>query len=150
MPQTLMEAIVKLLIKKATLDKEIFKSYRPVSNLPFLGKLIEQVVIDQINSHLSKYNLHEPLQSAYTPNHSTETAIVKVTNDILCALDRRQCVCLVLLDLSAAFDLIDHRVFMQCCSADYGISGGVADWMESYLLNCTQSIDINGAPTSSS
>ena len=144
MPHTLKKAIVKPLIKKPTLDKENLKNFRPVSNLPFLGKLIEQVVINQINEHLLKYNLNEPLQSAYTPNHSTETAIVKVTNDILCALDRRQCVCLVLLDLSAAFDTIDHQVFLRRLREDYGIAGGVTDWMESYLLNRTQSVDING------
>ena len=144
MPQTLKEAIVKPLIKKPTLDKENLKNFRPVSNLPFIGKLIEHVVIDQINIHLLKYDLNEPLQSAYTPNHSTETAIVKVTNDILRALDRRQCVCLVLLDLSAAFDTIDHQVFLRRLDQDYGISGGVADWMQSYLQNRTQSIDING------
>ena len=110
MPNVLREAIVKPLIKKPTLDKENLKNFQPVSNLPFLSKLIEKVVIDQIAEHLSKYQLHEPLQSAYTPHHSTETAIVKVTNDILRALDCRQCVYLVLLDLSAAFDTIDHQV----------------------------------------
>ena len=59
---------------------------------PYIGKLIEKVAIDQINIHLFQYHLHEPLQSAYTPNHSTETAVIKVTNDILLALDCRQCV----------------------------------------------------------
>ena len=67
-----------------------------------------------------------------------------MTNDILRALDRRQCVCLVLLDLSAAFDTIDHQVFMRRLDQDYGISKSVADWMQSYLLNRTQSVDING------
>ena len=131
MPNALKEAIVKPLLKKPTLDHENLKNYRPVSNLPYIGKLIEKVAIDQINIHLSKYHLHEPLQSAYTPNHSTETAVVKVTNDILRALDCRQCVYLVLLDLSAAFDTIDHKVFLRRLQQDYAITGGVADWMES-------------------
>ena len=86
MPIALREAVVKPLIKKPSLDKENLKNFRPVSNLPYLGKLIEQV-------------------------DSTETALIKVTNDILRALDNRQCVYLVLLDLSAAFDTIDHQVF---------------------------------------
>ena len=111
---------------------------------PYIGKLIEKIAIDQINIHLSQYHLHEPLQSAYTPNHSTETAVVKVTNDILRALDCRQCVYLVLLDLSAAFDTIDHRVFLRRLREDYAITGGVAGWMESYLSNRSQAIDIKG------
>ena len=114
-----------------------------MSNLPYIGKLIEQVAIDQIDKHLSQNNLHEPLQSAYTPNHSTETAVVKVTNDILRALDSRQCVYLVLLDLSAAFDTIDHKVFLRRLQRDYAITGGVTDWMESYLSERSQSISIN-------
>ena len=144
MPSALKEAIVIPLKKKPSADKEKFTNFRPVSNLPFIGKLIEQVVIDQINHHLSKNNLHEPLQSAYTPNHSTETAVIKVTNDILRALDERQCVYLVLLDLSAAFDTIDHQVFLLRLREDCGVSRGVADWMEYYLSNRTQSIDIYG------
>ncbi len=74
-------------IKKPSLDKENLKSYRPVSNLPYLGKIIEKVAISQIDQHLTTNQLHESLQSAYSTNHSTETAIVKVTNDILSALD---------------------------------------------------------------
>ena len=102
-------------------------------NYPYIfGKLIEKVTIDQTDRHLSQNNLHEPLQSAYTPNHSTETAVVKVSNDILRALDCRQGVYLVLLDLSAAFDTIDHKVFLRRLQEDYGIEGGVTDWMECY------------------
>lgn len=144
MPTALKEAIVKPLIKKPHLDKEDLKNFRPVSNLPFLGKVIEQVAIDQIEKHLTSHHLHETLQSAYTPNHSTETAMVKVTNDILLALDKRQCAYLVLLDLSAAFDTIDHKVFLSRLQEDYGVTGSVKDWMESYLSDRHQSIDING------
>ena len=60
------------------------------SNLPYVGKLIEQIAIEQIDMHLFQNNLHEPLQSAYTQYHSTGTAVVKVTNDILSALAHHQ------------------------------------------------------------
>ena len=136
-------AIVIPRIKKPSEDKENLKNYRPVSNLPYLGKLIESVVIDQTDSHLSALGLHEPLQSAYTPNHSTETAMLRVSNDILRALDRGQSVYLVLLDLSAAFDTIDHQVFVSRLQEDYGVTGGVTDWMESYLKNRHQVVAIN-------
>ena len=70
--------------------------------------------------------------SRLTPlNHSTETAMIKVTNEILCALDNSQCVFLVILDLSAAFDTIYHEVFLARLQEDYGVSGDVADWMKS-------------------
>ena len=78
MPTALKEAIVKPLLKKPSLDKEDFKNYRPVSNLAFHGKVIEKAAryIQQIDQHISNNNLHEPLQSAYTKNHSTETALL--------------------------------------------------------------------------
>ena len=134
MPNALKEAIVKPLLKKPSLEREIYKNYyRLVSNLPYIGKVIEHVVIEQIENHLSTYQLDEPLQSAYTPNHSTKTALVKVTNDILCALDNRQCVYLVLLDLSVVFDTIHHKVFISRFEENYGITGSVAEWMKSYL-----------------
>ena len=87
--------------------------------------------------------MHEPLQSAYTANHSTETALLKVTNDIFMALDKRHCVFLVLLDLSAAFDTIDHDMFLQRLATEYAITGEVVTWMRSYLVNREQNISIN-------
>ena len=110
-------------------------------------KLIEQVAIDQIDKHLSQNDLHEPLQSAYTLNHSGETAVVKVTNEILHALDCRQCAYLVLLYVSTAFDTIDHKVFLRPLQRDYAITGGVKDWMEFYLSERSQSININSIST---
>ena len=81
-----------------------------------------------------------------TKHHSTETALVIVTNDILLVLDKRQCVpvYLVLLDLSAAFDTIDHQVFLTQLQRDYGISGGIVEWMETYLTGRRQCVQING------
>ena len=143
MPSLLKRALVKPLIKKPSLDKENLKNYRPVSNLPYIGKLIEKAAIKQINEHLTEKNLHEPLQSAYTANHSTETALLKVTNDIFMALDKRHCVFLVLLDLSAAFDTIDHDMFLQRLATEYAITGEVVTWMRSYLVNREQNISIN-------
>ena len=70
--------------------------------------------------------MHEPLQSAYTTNHSTETALLKVTNDILKRhIHKRHCVFLVLLDLSAVFDTIDHDVFLQRLGTEYALTGEV-------------------------
>jgi len=82
------------------------KNYHPVSNLPFPEKLVAK----RSETHLSSHRLHDNLQSAYLTDHSTETAPLKVHRDIAEALDRKCMAALVLLDLSAAFDVIDHKI----------------------------------------
>ena len=103
-PSSFRKALVTPLLKKSTLYPEVMKNYRPVSNLPFVSKVLERVVLRRLLNHLDVTNQHEPHQSAYRPLHSTETALVRVCNDILLSLDQRKAVSLVLLDLSAAFD----------------------------------------------
>ena len=85
----LKNAVVTPLLKKASLDRNILKNYRPVSNLPFMSKTLERVVARQLADHMNNNNLHEPLQSAYTPFHNTETALLKVHNDILSSMDNQ-------------------------------------------------------------
>ena len=80
------KALVFPLLKKSTLNSDEFKNYRPVSNLSYVSKLIERIVAARLNEHLSHNNLLEPMQSAYRCFHSTETALLRVQNDILCAL----------------------------------------------------------------
>ena len=99
------------MLKKANLDL-IDKNYRPVSNLEFMGKTIEHAVTTQLTQHISENNLMEPVQSAYRSGHSTETALVKVKADLLHAIDHQKVVCLVLMDLSLAFDTIDHFLLL--------------------------------------
>ena len=147
MPIPIKQAVVTPLLKKASLDKENLKNFRPVSNLPFIGKCIEKMAIKQMEKHLAKNCLIEPLQSAYKQHHSTETALIKVSNDILLELDNRKCVYLVLLDLSAAFDTIDHQVFLSQMQTQYGMAGSVHDWMKSYLQDRQQRVHVNGAPS---
>ena len=142
MPHHLKRAIVKPIIKKSTLDPENMKNYRPVPNLAYIGKIIEKVV-EQLDAHLTDNDLHEPLQSAYRTGHSTETALLKVSNDILLVLDKRQCVYLVLLDLSAAFDTIDHTVFLSGLEKENGVTADALGWMSSYLSGRHQCIRIN-------
>ena len=141
-PNNFKNAIVTPLIKKQSLDKENFKNYRPVSNLSFISKLLEKVVMSRINKHLDEHNLREPCQSAYRAGHSTETALVKVYDDMLCAVDDRQYVLLVLLDLSAAFDTIDHDAMIQRLKSLFGINGNALAWMESYFSERTQYVVI--------
>ena len=98
------------------------KNYRPVSNLTFVSKLIERMVAKQLHDHLSQHQLYEKHQSAYRKRHSTETALTRVQNDILRAMDDSKATVLVLLDLSAAFDTVDHNFLLERLK-QCGISG---------------------------
>ena len=100
-PECLKEAVVKSLLKKITMEL-IDRNYRPVSNLQFTGKLIEHVVTNQLNEHITWNRFMEPMQSAYRSGYNTETTLLKVCDDMLRALDNQEVMFLVLLDLSAA------------------------------------------------
>ena len=97
------EALVIPLLKKNNLDPNVLKNYRPVSNLPFISKIMERVVLSQIEDHFTKNHLKEKFQSAYKAKHSTETALLRVINDLLNATDNGNVSVMALLDLSAAF-----------------------------------------------
>ena len=116
------------------------KNYCLVSNLPFIGMLIERVVVDQLSAHIQANELMEPLQSAYRPNHSTKTALVTVKAAIHEALDNKEVVCLVLLDLSAAFDTVDHKILLDTLEKRFGITDTALKWVESYLHQHTQRV----------
>ena len=133
------EAIVKPLLKKPGLDP-LLKNYRPVSNLPFVSKVAEKAVINQLMDYCTVNNLLPDNQSSYRKHHSTETALVKVHNDILTSMDRQEITFLILLDLSAAFDTINHSLMMKILENDYGIAGVVKKWFESYLVSRQQRV----------
>ena len=114
------------------------------TNLPFISKLCEKVVAMQLTDHLLRNNLMEPFQSANRPNHSVETALLRVCNDILRSMDQRKITVLALLDLSAAFDTVDHQILLHRLQSRFGITGVVLDWFTSYLTGLRQFVTING------
>ena len=120
MLHSLQQAILKPLLKKASLDHEILSNFRPISNLKFVAKLTGKVVANRLVSYLEQNHLDEPLQSTYKKFHSCETALVRVQNDMLCAIDKRCCVALLLLDWSAAFDTVDHNILRRLHSTKDG------------------------------
>ncbi|XP_061186395.1 uncharacterized protein LOC133194455 [Saccostrea echinata] len=138
-PSSFKEAVVKPLLKKQGLDKECFKNYRPVSNLPFISKVLEKVFAIRIDRHLEQNRLNDDLQSAYRKYHSTETALLRVHHDIAAALDNNSCAVLVMLDLSAAFDVIDHGILYKrlahtfvCCLNE------IKSWMSGNMLKLNE------------
>ena len=89
------------------------------------------------------------VQSAYRSGHSTETALVRVFNDLLLSVDRDNCSALVLLDLSAAFDTVDHQTLLDRLFNQFGVSDGALDWFKSYLFDRSQSVFVNGVSSKS-
>lgn len=135
-------ALVKPSLKKQSLvpKKNELKNYRPVSNLAFLSKVIEKVVVQQLKDFLVSCDDIEKFQSAYRAGHSTETALLRVQNDILTAIDNGKSACLILLDLSAAFDTIDHDLLLSFMQFKLGITGTVIEWFKSYLSDRSQKV----------
>ena len=148
-PKCFKHALVKPLLKKANLNPNCLSNYRPVSNLPFLSKMLECIVLKQFLQHLESHSLLEPFQSAYRKCHSTETALLRVVNDLLQASDSGHVYILSLLDLSAVFDSIDHDILIRRLHTTFGCSGMVLDWFTSYLSFRTQSVLVGHASTPS-
>ena len=142
-PPSFKHAHVSPLLKKPSLSKDDMKNYRPVSNLSFISKVLEKVVAHRIQSHLASTNTSNPFQSAYRKSHSTETALLRIQNDILMAMDKGKVTALTLLDLSAAFDTIDHSILLKRLENWFGISGSALDWLSSYLADRSQQIKLD-------
>ncbi len=136
-------ALVIPLIKKFGLEV-ILNNFRPVSNLSFVSKLVERAALQQENIHIQN-NCPLPIcTSAYREGHSTESALLKVQGDILHNMEQQKVTLLVLIDLSAAFDTIDHDILYSRLESRFGISGVALDWHKSYLLSRRQCVVING------
>ena len=123
-------------------------NYRPVANLKYLGKTIERVVSSRISDHVRANNLSDTFQSAYKPFHGTETAVLRVNDDILSAKGWwKNHYYVGLLDLSAAFDIVDQKILLSRLQYHLGIHDIALDWCKSYLLNRPQHVCIGNAIT---
>ena len=111
-PHDFKQALVTHLIKKKTHCRNEFKNYRPISNLIFLSKILERVVAKRLNVHIEEQLLSNQVQSAYKRFHSTETALLKIHNDMICNMNNGKVTALTLIYLSAAFDTIDHSTLL--------------------------------------
>ena len=125
------------------MDPDDPNSYRPISDLPYLGlsKLIERVVADRFQEHLTPFNLLPAQQSAYRSFDSTETALLSVHNDLVhsTSVDGDKISLLVLLDLSAAFNTVDHQILLAILSKLFSKESTTLSWFESFLADRTRS-----------
>ena len=118
-------------------------NYRPVSNLCFIAEILEKLVLLQVSSYLNSHNLYNTCQSAYRPGHSTETALLKVVNDLFFSHNKGNTSVLTLLDFSSAFDTIDHPILVHRLHTDLGFTDTVLQWFSSYLNDRTNYVSLS-------
>ena len=116
--------------------------YRPVTNLSFLSKIIEKATILRMNAFIQVNNILPPMQSAYRKSHSTETTVTAVINDLLLELDNDKCCLMFMLDLSAAFDTVDHSLLIKDL-IEIGLGTNITEWFKSYLSDRSFNVKIN-------
>ena len=143
MPLTQRHAIVQPRLKKTTVDPDDVTSYRPISNLTFMSKIMDNLVCRQITGFLEKNDLLPKMRSAYRRYHSTKTAVLKIVSDILCAADRRDATFLCFLDMPAAFDTVDHDILVERLEKAFGLRSQVLEWIKSFLPTRTQTVMLN-------
>lgn len=145
----LKDSIVTPILKKSGLDQEVLSNYRPVCAGMFVDKLIQRNVLADLNNHMDLNNLHIPFQSGYKKHHSCETVILKIVDDVLLCLDANTCTILLILDLSAAFDTVDHDELLNILHNELGIRGTALEWFKSFLSDRRQSTSVKGCKSQS-
>jgi len=135
-------ASVTPLLKKQELDADLLSNYRPVSNLHTISKIVERVFMTRLAEHVKLSTNYNRFQSAYRRGHSTETALLRLLNDLYSAADNGFRTVLVQLDLTAAFDTIDISTLLCRLCYFFGISGPALNWISSYVVGRTQFVRV--------
>ena len=141
-PAAFKHAVVQPLLKKDNLDPSVLSNFRPISKLPFLSKILEKVVLTQLQTFLVNNGVYEKFQSGFKSQHSTETALLRVFNDLILTVDSGDSAVLVLLDLTAAFDTVDHAILLSRLENLVGIKDAALRWFESYLADRSFSVHL--------
>jgi len=136
---------VSPLLKKAGLDTSVMKNFRPVSNLSTVSKLLERLAVVRLKPHICSSSNWHNLQSAYSQSHSTETVLCKILDDITEAADGVDITALISLDISGAFDAVDHQILIQRLEEEFGITDTCRNWIESYLTGRSATVLIGTA-----
>ena len=120
-------------------------NYRPISRLSSLSKIFEKIVFKRVYSYLLKFKLLSPNQFGFQSGVSTSHAISAVYDDLLNNADKKYYSCCLFLDLSKAFDTVDHNILLRKMSHQFGIRGLENKFFESYLSNRFQYVRINNS-----
>ena len=149
-PVRFKDSFVTPIVKKAGLDEADPSSYRPISNLSYVSKLFERLVARRLVEFVDRHQLLPSTQSGFRRGHSTETVIVSVLSELLDAVDRGDTAILTLLDLSAAFDTVDHEVLLERLRVSFGFDGRALSWFRSYLQGRSQHVRCGGKRSAAS
>ena len=141
--QCFKSALVIPILKKRFFYHNDLNNYRPVSNLCFIANILEKLVLFQVSAYLNSHNLYNTCQSAYRPGNSTETALLKVVDDLFLSLDNGNISVLALLDFSSAFDTIDHLILVLRLHTDFGFTDAVLQCFSSYLTDRTHYVSLS-------
>ena len=147
-PSCFKHASVTPLLKKPNLDPALPSNYRPISNLNNVSKIVEKLFLSRLLPLVTASPNFNPFQSAYRQFHSTETSLIHLLDSIYHAADNGLATFLLALDLSAAFDTIDHSILLNRLKTSFGISGSIHSWLSSYLTD--RSFSVNLGPFTSS
>ena len=124
------------------------KKYRPVSNLPFIIKIIEKCTLNQLTKHSDTHNILLKFQLAYRKAHSCETGLLKLANDTLWAMKNKHITAVLIMDLSAAFDTVDHDLLLIVLHRKFGITNATLKWYNNFLKLRKSRVCINGSYSS--
>ena len=130
------------MLKKDGLDL-VLKNYRPASNLSFLTKVVKKCMFEQLNTHYNHHDLMLDYQSAYRTDYSCETALVKITSDIFNAMECQKAMALVVLDLSAAFNTVNHGILLDILNHRFGVDDSALEWYNSFLQGRSMTVYCN-------
>ena len=135
-------AVIRPLLKKTGLDL-ITSNYRPVSNLTFLSKVLEKTALEQFMQHCNINGLFPTYQSAYRKDHSCETALTHLIDDLLWAMEKQKVTAMIMIDLSSTFDTVDHDILLTVLNKKlFGIENQVLGWFDSYLTPHTCKVNV--------
>jgi hypothetical protein len=143
-PPELCTAIIRPILKKPTLSPSSLANFRPISSLPFLSKIIEKSLLSYLQPFLFASPFFPRNQSAYRPGYSTETALLSVLNDLYSFIDHNQAALMLSLDLSAAFDLLNHDILLRRLEYMFGLSTSFISLLRSYLAFRSFVVDCDG------
>jgi len=143
-PSAYKTAQITPILKKPGLDDSLPQNYRPISNLNTISKLIERLALKQLGPHIESSQNFNEQQSAYRKKHSTETALISTLSDVYSSIDSGASSILISLDISAAFDTVQHDTLLARLSHTFTVSDLSIEWLRSYLSSRKQFVHLNG------
>ena len=125
-------------------DRSLVNNYRPISVLPVFSKILEKIVHTRLFGYLNKHNLLTDKQFGFREKHSTYMALINLVDKISTELDKNNSTVGIFIDLSKAFDTINHEILLNKLSY-YGVRGNALKWFKSYLTDRSQFVQIKDA-----